>query len=65
MNQTADSADPAVAEPVAPVHRLNEVVKLVKMELLSGRATGHDRGTGCNPYDQGSQRDVWGKRRRA
>ncbi len=32
---------------------LDEVVKLVKIELISGRAAHNERGTGFNPYDQG------------
>ena len=67
MEQTVETAPAAAgpqvpSKPAAPPQRLDEVVKLVKMELLSGRG---ERGAGFNPYDKGCNRDVWGKRRRA
>jgi hypothetical protein len=70
MDQTAETAPVAAgpqvpSKPAAPPQRLNEVVKLVKMELISGRAAHSERGAGFNPYDKGSARDVWGTRRRA
>jgi hypothetical protein len=62
----APAATPQVAsKPAAPPQRLEEVVKLVKMELVGGRAAKYERGTGFNPYDQGSVRDIWAVRRRA
>ncbi len=70
MDQTVETAAMAAgpqvpSKPAAPPQRLDEVVKLVKMELVSGRATRGERGAGFNPYDRGYNRDVWGKRRRA
>ena len=71
MNQTAErrqmpSADPLVpSKPAAPPQRLNEVVRRVKMELVSGLTAAPERGVGFNPYDKGSVRDVWGRRRPA
>ena len=70
MDQTAEAAPVAAgpqvpSKPAAPPQRLDEVVKLVKMELVSGRAAQNERSAGFNPYDKGSARDVWGKRRRA
>ncbi|MGA8708794.1 MAG: hypothetical protein WB646_17625 [Steroidobacteraceae bacterium] len=70
MKQTVEAAPmaagpPVPSKPAAPPQRLDEVVKLVKMELISGRAAHNERGTGFNPYDKGSASDVWGKRRRA
>ena len=67
---TAQIAAPAATPPVpskpaAPPQRLEEVVKLVKMELVAGRAAKYERGPGFNPYDQGSARDIWSERRRA
>jgi hypothetical protein len=56
---------PVPSKPAAPPQRIEDVVKRVKMELVSGRATQYERGSGFNPYDKGSHRDVWGKRRRA
>jgi len=70
MQQTVEIAAPAAtppgeSQPAAPP-RLDEVVRLVKMELVSGRATKYERGTGFNPYDKGlGRRDVWGRRQRA
>jgi len=62
----AATAAPAAAKaPPAPMpHRLDDVVKQVKAQLISG----HERRRGSNPYD--SQlgrpcRDVWGTRKRA
>jgi len=76
MDQTAETAQPAQiaapaatpqvpSKPAAPPQRLEEVVKLVKMELVAGRAAKFERGSGFNPYDKGSVRDVWAVRRRA
>lgn len=70
MKQTAEAAPVAAGPPVpsksaAPPQRLDEVVKLVKMELISGRAAHNERGPGFDPYDKGCASDVWGKRRRA
>jgi hypothetical protein len=65
---TEDSATPAVAAPAAAApplpHRLDEVVKQVKAQLVSG----HERRRGSNPYDSLLGRpshDVWGIRKRA
>jgi hypothetical protein len=63
MDQMTARAAEAAASP--PPQRLNEIVRRLKMELLSGRATQHDRGAGFNPYDTSSARDLWGRRRRA
>lgn len=62
----AATAAPAAAKaPPAPEpHRLDEVVKQVKAQLLSG----HERRRGSNPYDSQlgrPSRDVWGTRKRA
>jgi hypothetical protein len=71
MSDTIEPADkPAVINPVpskaaAPPERLDEVVRIVQLEVVSGRATRHERGAGFNPYSTGGRRDVWGKRRRA
>jgi hypothetical protein len=65
---TEDTATPAATAPAkaAPPlpHRLDEVVKQVRAELVSG----HERRRGSNPYDSLLGRpshDVWGKRKRA
>jgi hypothetical protein len=65
---TQDTAAPAAATPVtaaaAAASRLNEVVKQLKAELISG----HERRRGSNPYDSQlgrPSRDVWGIRKRA
>jgi hypothetical protein len=55
---------PAKAPPAPLPHRLDEVVKQIKAELISG----HERRRGSNPYDSQfgrPSRDVWGKRKRA
>jgi hypothetical protein len=72
MTDTIEPADkPAVINPVpskpaAPPERLDEVVKIVQMEVVSGHhATRFERGAGSNPYNKGGRRDVWGQRRRA
>jgi hypothetical protein len=55
-------------EAAAPPHRLHEVLKLVKLELVSKRDGSRERGRGCNPYDAKLGRpdrgDLWGRRRR-
>jgi hypothetical protein len=62
----AATTAPVPSKPGAPPQRLDEVVRLVKMELVSGRAAKYERGAGFNPYDKGSSgRDLWGRRRRA
>jgi hypothetical protein len=66
---TQDSATPAVAAPATAAapplpHRLDDVVKQVKAQLVSG----HERRRGSNPYDSLLGRpshDVWGIRKRA
>lgn len=62
---TAPAAPAAAKAPPPPVpHRLDEVVKQVKAELISG----HERRRGSNPYDSQlgrPSRDVWGSRKRA
>jgi hypothetical protein len=58
-----DAEDAAVAPP-----RLDEVLKVVKMELVSANVGGRERGRGFNPYDGRlgrSSRDVWERQRRA
>ena len=61
----ATAAPPAAkAAPAPEPNRLDEVVKQLKAELLSG----HERRRGSNPYDSElgrPSRDVWGKRKRA
>lgn len=60
---TAVPATTKAAPPPVP-NRLNEVVRQVKAELLSG----HERRRGSNPYDSQlgrASRDVWGTRKRA
>lgn len=57
-------APAAKAAPASVPHRLDEVLKQVKAELLSG----HERRRGANPYDSQlgrPNRDVWGTRKRA
>ena len=56
---------PVPSKPAAPPQRLGEVLRRVKMELVSGGSTKFERGAGFNPYDTGTVRDVWGRRRRA
>jgi hypothetical protein len=62
---TATAAPAAAKAPPAPLpNRLNEVVKQLKAELISG----HERRRGSNPYDSQlgrPSRDVWGIRKRA
>jgi hypothetical protein len=69
---TEDAASPAgmaapaaVKAPPPPVpHRLGEVVKQVKAQLISG----YEKRVGSNPYDSQlgtPSRDVWGIRKRA
>jgi hypothetical protein len=60
------TAAPAAAKaaPAPAPHRLEEVVKQLKAELISG----HERRWGSNPYDSQlghPSRDVWGTRKRA
>jgi hypothetical protein len=63
---TAASTPAVPTKPEAPPEqRLEEVVRRVKMELISGRSAKFERGPGFNPYDTGSLRDIWGRRRRA
>ncbi len=53
---------------VAPPPRLHEVLKAVKLELVSASVGVRERGRGFNPYDGRlgrANRDVWGRRRRA
>jgi hypothetical protein len=60
---TPAAKGPATAAPPLP-HRLDEVVKRVKAQLVSG----HERRRGSNPYDSLLGRpshDVWGIRKRA
>jgi hypothetical protein len=48
--------------------RLDEVLKMVKLELVSARVGGQERGRGFNPYDGRlghASRDPWSRRRRA
>jgi len=62
---TAEPAPLAVKPVPATVpERLDEVVRQVKAELVSG----HERRRGSNPYDSElgrPSRDVWGNRKRA
>jgi len=68
---TEDAAAPAgivapaaVKAPPPPPHRLGDVVKQVKAQLLSG----YESRRGSNPYDSQlgtPSRDVWGIRKRA
>jgi hypothetical protein len=56
------------AVPAAPPERLDEVLKVVKLELVSASAGLRERGRGFNPYDGRlgrASRDVWGRRRRS
>jgi hypothetical protein len=62
----AATAVPATAKaaPAPVANRLDEVVKQLKAELVSG----HERRRGSNPYDcqlGRPSRDVWGTRKRA
>ncbi len=65
MATAAPAAPAAVNSPPAPVpHRIGEVVKQVKAQLIGG----HDTRGGSNPYDSQlgrPSRDVWGIRKRA
>jgi hypothetical protein len=48
--------------------RLDAVLKVVKLELVSARVGGQERGRGFNPYDGRLGRashDPWSRRRRA
>ena len=62
---TAAVTAPVPTKPAAPEERLNDVVRRVQMELVSGRAAKFERGAGVNPYDTGRVRDVWNLQRRA
>jgi hypothetical protein len=60
-----DQIEPPRA-PESP-ERLGEVLKMVKLELVSASVGARERGRGFNPYDGrlGSVReDLWGRRRR-
>jgi hypothetical protein len=61
----ATAAPAPVKAPPAPLpHRLGDVVKQLKAELISGE----DTRWGSNPYDSQlgrPSRDVWGIRKRA
>ncbi|HEY6452916.1 MAG TPA: hypothetical protein VIX87_10005 [Steroidobacteraceae bacterium] len=53
---------------VAPPPRLGEVLKVIKLELVTLRLNGRERGRGFNPYDGQlgrASRDPWSRRRRA
>lgn len=48
--------------------RLDAVLKVIKLELVSARVGGQERGRGFNPYDGQLgrvSRDPWSRRRRA
>jgi hypothetical protein len=64
LEGTSTQSDSASAAP----QRLEEVLKVVKLELVSASVGVRERGRGFNPYDGRlgrNNRDVWGKRRRA
>lgn len=65
VGSTTEAPDQPPAKPAAPPQRIEEIVRRVKLELLSGGAAKHERGGGFNPYDRGAVRDLWGRRRRA
>jgi hypothetical protein len=59
-----EGEDAAAAAAAAPA-RLDEVLKIVKTELVSVSVAGRERGRGFNPYDGRlgrANRDVWGRR---
>jgi hypothetical protein len=69
MNKPSDSQrTESPVEAAAPPHRLHEVLKLVKLELVAKGDGTRERGRGCNPYDAKLGRpdrgDLWGRRRR-
>ncbi|HEY5019418.1 MAG TPA: hypothetical protein VII17_00230 [Steroidobacteraceae bacterium] len=48
--------------------RLDAVLKMVKLELVSARVDGQEGSRGFNPYDDRlghASRDPWSRRRRA
>jgi hypothetical protein len=60
--KTQNEGEDAAAAPA----RLDEVLKIVKTELVSVSVAGRERGRGFNPYDGRlgrESRDVWGRRR--
>jgi hypothetical protein len=63
-DRTIEAGDAAAA--AAP--RLEAVLKAIKLELVSARVGGQERGQGFNPYDGRlgrASRDPWSRRRRA
>jgi hypothetical protein len=64
MLENESKVDDAAVRPA----RLNEVLKVVKTELVSVSVAGGERSRGFNPYDGQlgrTNRDLWGRRRRA
>jgi hypothetical protein len=69
MDNTLDDRSIEAGEAAATAApRLDAVLKVVKLELVSVRLGGQERGRGFNPYDGRlgrASRDPWSGRRRA
>jgi hypothetical protein len=69
MDKTSDDRSIESGEATAAAEpRLDAVLKTVKLELVSVRLGGQERGRGFNPYDGRlgrASRDPWSGRRRA
>jgi len=69
MSNTLDEQCIEAGEAAAAAApRLDAVLKVVKLELVSARLGGQERGRGFNPYDGRlgrTSRDPWSRRRRA
>lgn len=68
MNKTLEDGQTGADAIAHEAPRLDEVLKMVKLELVSARAGGQERSRGFNPYDGRlgrPSRDPWSRRRRA
>jgi hypothetical protein len=65
---TQQQSDLAPRVSASAPQRKHEVVRNLKLELISALVANDEHAHGFNPYDKkpgGSARDVWGRARRA
>jgi hypothetical protein len=68
MSKTLEPPPTEGEVPATAAPRLDAVLKMVKLELVTARVGGQERSRGFNPYDGRlglASRDPWGRRRRA